>query len=103
MNLFDEIRKKIIITIAVNGIGVNRPGRNGTYIHFHDATASNTVVLEYDCGWSPMVVYSGSTIIINAPYAWIYGHQYFITFDSGKMNSSPSDYCSDFSRSVERH
>ena len=45
---------------------------------------NNTIVLQYDCGWSPMVTYSGDTIIIYAPYAWIPGHQYYVTFDSGE-------------------
>ena len=69
--------------IGVNGVGVNRPGRNGTYVYFNDATMNNTAVLQYDCGWSPFVTYSGSTIIIYAPYAWLPGHTYFVTFDSG--------------------
>lgn len=67
-------------------MAVNRPGRNGTYIHFHDETAGGVIVLEYDCGWSPNVFYSGSTIIIYAPYSWTYGHRYYITFDSGITN-----------------
>ena len=69
--------------VGVNGVGVNRPGRNGTFIHFIDATANNTEVLSYDCGWSPMVTYSGNTIIIYAPHNWTFGHQYYVTFDSG--------------------
>jgi hypothetical protein len=64
-------------------MAVNRPGRNGTYIYFNDATLNGTVVLSYDCGWSTNVIYSGSTIIINAPYAWVPGHQYYVTLDSG--------------------
>ena len=78
--------------LGANGILVNRPGRNGTYIHFVDATMNNTVVLSYDCGWSPNIIYSGNTIIIYAPYSWTYGHQYYVTFDSGKMKSSLFDY-----------
>lgn len=44
---------------------------------------NNTVVLKYDCGWSSNVMYSGDTVIIYAPYSWIPGHTYFVTFDSG--------------------
>ena len=40
-------------------------------------------MLQYDCGWSPNVTYTGDTIIIYAPYSWIPGHQYYVTFDSG--------------------
>jgi hypothetical protein len=64
-------------------MAVNRPGHNGTYIYFNDATLNGTVVLSYDCGWSPNVVYSGDTIIIYAPFAWVPGHHYYVTFDSG--------------------
>lgn len=73
--------------LGVNGVGVNRPGRNGTYVHFRDATLNGTIVLSFDCGWSPNVIYSGSTIIINtAPYNnWTYGHTYYVTFDSGQF------------------
>ena len=73
--------------VGMNGVGVNRPGRNGTFVSFVDATMNNTQVLQYDCGWSPMVIYSGSTIIIYAPYPWIVGHQYYVTFDSGESVS----------------
>ncbi len=64
-------------------MAVNRPGHNGTYIYFNDATLNGAVVLSYDCGWSPNVIYSGSTIVINAPYAWTPGHTYYVTLDSG--------------------
>ena len=67
----------------MNNVGVNRPGRNGTYIRFIDATANNNVTVEYDCGYDTRVTYSGNTIIIYAPYPWIHGHRYYITFDSG--------------------
>jgi hypothetical protein len=62
---------------------MNRPSHNGTYVYFHDATLNGTVVLQYDCGWSPNVIYSGSTMIIYAPFSWVPGHTYYITFDSG--------------------
>ncbi|CAF3101921.1 unnamed protein product [Rotaria sp. Silwood2] len=74
-----------------NGMLVNRPGHNGTYVSFHDATLNGTVVLSYDAGWSSNIIYSGSTIIIYAPYAWTPGHLYYITFDSGV--SSGNDFC----------
>jgi hypothetical protein len=68
----------------VNGIAVNRPGRNGTYVHFNDATMNNARVLSFDCGWSPNVIYSGSTIIIRTdPFVWTHNHHYYLTFDSG--------------------
>jgi hypothetical protein len=62
---------------------VNRPGHNGTYVYFNDATLNGTVVLLYDCGWSPNVIYVGDTIFIDAPFAWVPGHTYYVTFDSG--------------------
>ena len=71
--------------LGQNGVYVNRPGHNGTYVSFHDATLNGTIVVQYDCGWSPNVIYTGSTIIIYAPYTWTYGHQYYITLDSGKL------------------
>ena len=71
--------------LGVNGVGVYRPSRNGTYVSFIDATMNNTIVLQYDCGWSPNVMYSGDTIMIYAPYMWTPGHQYSVTFDSGKI------------------
>ena len=75
----------ITILQGANGVGVNRPGRNGTYIKFLDATLNGTVVLQFDCGYSTNVIYSGSTIIINtAPFLWTYGHFYYVTFDSGE-------------------
>ena len=78
----------LITHIGANGVGVNRPGRNGTFVHFNDATLNGTRVLWYDCGWSPNVIYSGSTIIINtAPFIWTYGHHYYVTFDSGMFVS----------------
>ena len=64
-------------------MAINRPEHNGTYVHFHDDTAGDVVVLEYDCGWSPNVIYSGSTILVYAPYSWVPGHRYYVTFDSG--------------------
>jgi hypothetical protein len=62
---------------------VNRPGHNGTYVSFNDATLNGTIVLQYDCGWSPNVNYIGSTIVVNAQYSWTPGHHYYVTFDSG--------------------
>lgn len=73
----------IIIDSGANGMAVNRPGHNDTYVRFNDATLNGTNVLSYDCGWSPNVIYSGSTIIIYAPYPWVPGHLYYVTFDSG--------------------
>ena len=64
-------------------MAVNRPGHNGTYVRFNDATLGGTTVLQYDCGWSPNVIYSGSTIIIKTNYTWTPGHNYYVTFDSG--------------------
>ena len=84
-----RLRRSNIVShcwIGVNGVGVNRPGRNGTFVRFIDATLNNTQVLAYDCGWSTMVTYSGSTIIIYAPYAWVPGHRYYVTFDSGECS-----------------
>jgi hypothetical protein len=69
--------------LGQNGVAVNRPGHNGTYISFNDATLNGTVVLSYDCGWSPNVIYSGDTVIIYAPFAWVPGHLYYVTLDSG--------------------
>ena len=75
-----------ITDLGANGVGVNRPGRNGTFVHFNDATLNGTRVLSYDCGWSPNVIYSGSTIIIStAPFLWTHGHHYYVTFDSGMI------------------
>ena len=63
---------------------VNRPTRNGTFIHFKDAT-TNTIVQSYDCGWAPEVVYTGFTVVIRFPTApWIPGHSYYVMFDSGR-------------------
>lgn len=70
---------------GMNGIGLYRSWRNGTFIRFYDATMNGTAALEYDCGWSPNVIYLGSTININAPYPWTPGHQYYVTFDSGRL------------------
>ena len=75
----------IFLFPGVNGIKVNRPGRNGTYIYFRDATLNNSVALKFDCGWSPNVIYSGSTILIDtAPFVWTPGHFYYVTLDSGR-------------------
>lgn len=71
---------------------MNRPWRNGTYIRFNDATLNGTTVSMYDCGWSPNVIYSGSTIIIHAPYPWVPGHQYYVTFDSGEISDYVGNY-----------
>ena len=70
--------------VGVGGVPVNRPKRNGTYIHFNDATMNNSRVLSFDCGYSSNITYAGSTIIImTAPFLWTYGHSYYVTFDSG--------------------
>ncbi|CAF4116379.1 unnamed protein product [Adineta steineri] len=71
---------------------VNRPTLNGTYIYFTDATANNTLVQKFDCGWAPEVIYTGFTTIIRFPVApWIPGHFYYVTFDSGV--ASGTDFC----------
>lgn len=65
---------------------MGRPTRNGTNVHFVDATNGNTIVRTYDCGWHPDVFYLGITIVIlvkNPP--WIPGHHYYVKFDSGKI------------------
>ena len=77
-----------------NGVRVNRPGRNGTYISFHDATLNGLIVLQYDCGWSPNVIYVGNTIIIQTSITWTPGHRYYVTLDSGA--SSGNDFCRKF-------
>ncbi|CAF2851074.1 unnamed protein product [Rotaria sp. Silwood2] len=70
---------------------VSRPKRNGTYIHFKDAT-TNTIVQSYDCGWEPEVTYTGFTIVIRFPTApWIIGHSYYVMFDSGV--ASGTEFC----------
>ena len=86
----------------MNGVSVNRPGRNGTYIHFIDATMNDTEILAYDCGWSPNVTYSGSNLIIYARYPWVYGHQYYITFDSGKIRHCQYQHFQDSCRNSKR-
>ncbi|CAF0820992.1 unnamed protein product [Adineta steineri] len=71
---------------------VNRPTLNGTYIYFTDATANNTLVQKFDCGWAPEVIYTGFTTIIRFLVApWIPGHFYYVTFDSGV--ASGTDFC----------
>lgn len=66
---------------------VDRPSRNGTFVHFKDAT-TNTIVQSYDCGWSPYVTYTGFTIVFRFPVApWIPGHNYYVMFDSGMFSS----------------
>ncbi len=72
----------LVFYSGVNGVAVNLPNRNGTWIYFNDATL-NTVVLQYGCGWDPNVIYSADTIIIYAPYPWVPGDTYYVTFDSG--------------------
>ncbi|CAF4098017.1 unnamed protein product, partial [Adineta steineri] len=53
---------------------VNRPTLNNTFIYFTDATANNTLVQKFDCGWDPNVIYTGYTTIIRFPVApWIPG------------------------------
>ncbi|CAF3771940.1 unnamed protein product [Rotaria sordida] len=70
---------------------VSRPTRNGTYIHFKDAT-TNTTVQSYDCGWQSEVTYTGYTIVIRFPTApWIVGHSYYVMFDSGV--ASGTEFC----------
>lgn len=74
----------VLISISAN-LKVDRPQRNGTYIHFKDAT-TNTIVQSYDCGWAPEVTYTGYTIVIRFPVApWIPGHNYYVMFDSGMI------------------
>jgi len=77
-----------------NGVYVNRPGHNGTYISFHDATLNGSIAVQYDCGWSPNVIYTGNTIIIYTTITWTYGHRYYVTLDSGA--SSGNDFCRKF-------
>ncbi|CAF1325437.1 unnamed protein product [Adineta steineri] len=73
-------------------MAVYRPTLNGTYIYFTDATANNTLVQKFDCGWDPNVIYTGYTTIIRFPVApWIPGHFYYVTFDSGV--ASGTVYC----------
>ena len=76
---FPTIHSVILATMSVN-----RPTRNGTFIHFKDST-TNTIVLSYDCGWAPEVTYTGFTIIVRVPLPtpWIPGHNYYVMFDSG--------------------
>ncbi|CAF4134472.1 unnamed protein product, partial [Adineta steineri] len=60
--------------------------------YFTDATANNTLVQKFDCGWDPNVIYTGYTTIIRFPVApWIPGHFYYVTFDSGV--ASGTVYC----------
>ena len=76
---FPTIHSVILATMSVN-----RPTRNGTFIHFKDST-TNTIVRSYDCGWAPEVTYTGFTIIVRIPLPtpWIPGHNYYVMFDSG--------------------
>lgn len=70
-----------LVIVATKAVG--RPTRNGTKVHFVDATL-NATVLSYDCGYHPDVFYLGITIVIlvkNPP--WIPGHDYYVTFDAG--------------------
>ncbi|CAF4728373.1 unnamed protein product [Rotaria socialis] len=49
---------------------VHRPSLNGTNIYFNDA-ATNSVVVQYDAGWSSNIPYSGNTItILVTNYIW---------------------------------
>ncbi|CAF1445970.1 unnamed protein product [Adineta steineri] len=71
---------------------VNRPTLNNTFIYFTDATANNTLVQKFDCGWAPEVTYTGYTTVIRFPVApWIPGHFYYVTFDSGV--ASGTEFC----------
>ncbi|CAF0831880.1 unnamed protein product [Adineta steineri] len=71
---------------------VNRPTLNNTFIYFTDATANNTLVQKFDCGWDPNVIYTGFTTIVRFPVApWIPGHSYYVTFDSGV--ASGTEFC----------
>ena len=81
----------VVFPLGKNGINVNRPGHNGTYVSFHDANLNGSVVLAYDCGYSTNVNYVGDTIVVNAPFAWVPGHQYYVTFDQG-LNLSWKKY-----------
>ncbi|CAM2703759.1 unnamed protein product [Rotaria socialis] len=62
---------------------VHRPSLNGTNIYFNDA-ATNSVVVQYDAGWSSNIPYSGNTItILVTNYIWTQGHTYYMTMDEG--------------------
>ena len=74
----------ICLLCVVATKSVNRPTRNGTFIHFKDAT-TNTIVRSYDCGWAPEVQYTGFTVVIRFPSPpWVIGHSYYVMFDSGR-------------------
>ena len=70
---------------------VHRPSLNGTNVYFKDA-ATNLTVVKYDAGWSPNVIYTGTTIlIIVTNYTWSYGHTYYVNMDEGF--SSGVEFC----------
>ncbi|CAF3808683.1 unnamed protein product [Rotaria sordida] len=68
--------------------GVNRPNRNGTYIKIY-LLSNNTLVWQVDCGWSPLVIYTGTTVIFTVPNpSWTEGETYYILFDSGAVSGN---------------
>ena len=72
--------------IATNG--VYHPNRNGTYIKIYLAS-DDSLVWQADCGWSPLVIYTGTTVLFrvsNPP--WIPGKTYYVLFDSGAVSGN---------------
>ena len=68
--------------------GVNRPNRNGTYIKIYLAS-NNTLVWSTDCGWSSLVLYSGTTVAFTVPNPpWVEGETYYILLDSGAVSGN---------------
>lgn len=77
---------KITKIIATNG--VYHPNRNGTYIKIY-LQSNDTLVWQVDGGWSPLVTYSGTTLIFQVPNpSWIPGETYYILFDSGAVSGN---------------
>lgn len=68
--------------------GVNRPTRNGTYVKVHLAS-NDTMVWSADCGWSPLVIYTATTVIFYVPNPpWEEGQTYYVLFDSGAVSGN---------------
>lgn len=68
--------------------GVYHPNRNGTYIKIYLAS-SDTLVWQVDCGWSPLVIYVGTTVLFQVPNpSWIPGQSYYVLFDSGAVSGN---------------
>ena len=47
------------------------------------------MVWSADCGWSPLVIYTGTTVIftvLNPP--WVEGETYYVLFDSGAVSGN---------------